>query len=73
MLSEIQFKTDPSNYEYIVGNLRKKLCPIKDAGAVEDFLKELGAKEEFRDSMKLLENSTCDSRWGLHSCCSRLY
>jgi len=45
--SEITFKTDPKNHDYIVeeGGARN-YDPFRDARAAEDVLRELRAKEE---------------------------
>jgi len=61
--SEITFKTDPKNHDYIVeeGGARN-YDPYRDSRAAEDVLRELRAKEEQGDAMKFLENKTHDSK-----------
>ena len=61
--SEVTFKTDPKNHDYIVEHgADRNYEPWRDAQAAEAVLKELREEDEEGNAMKCLENRTYDSK-----------
>jgi hypothetical protein len=61
--SEITFKTDPKNSDYIVEHgATRSYDAYRDMLAAESALKQLREQDEEGDSMRFLENRTADSK-----------
>ena len=61
--SEITFKTDPKNTDYVCENgAQRNFEPWRDESRIDQELKDEKAKLEENDPMKALENRTMDSK-----------
>lgn len=61
--SEITFKTDPQNADYVAEHgAKRNFEPWREAASKEESLKRKRAEEEENNPMKALENKTFDSK-----------